>query len=76
MVLFNSDREFLRGDANDDGTINVGDAVFIINYIFRGGPAPNHPEAAEANCDGNINVGDAVYLVNYIFRGGPPPCFP
>jgi hypothetical protein len=75
-VLINQDREYIRGDANDDGNINVGDAVFIINYIFRGGPPPNHPEAAEANCDGNINVGDAVYIISYIFRGGPPPCFP
>ncbi|NMC44460.1 MAG: hypothetical protein GYA46_11130 [candidate division Zixibacteria bacterium] len=28
------------GDANGDGVINVGDAVYTINYIFRGGPAP------------------------------------
>ncbi|MDD4052068.1 MAG: FG-GAP-like repeat-containing protein [candidate division Zixibacteria bacterium] len=75
-VLFNTDREYWGGDANDDGAINVGDAVFIVNYIFRGGPAPQHPEAADANCDGKINVGDAVYIIMYIFRGGPPPCFP
>jgi len=31
------------GDANCDGKINVGDAVFLINYIFKGGPTPNCP---------------------------------
>lgn len=31
------------GDANGDGTINVGDAVYLITYIFRGGPAPICP---------------------------------
>ncbi len=63
----------LVGDANGDDVINIGDAVYIINYVFRGGPAPIPIEAADVNCDGKINVGDAVYLVNYIFRGGPAP---
>lgn len=61
------------GDANFDGTVNVGDAVFIINFVFRGGPAPVIPDWADANADCAINVGDAVYLVNYIFRSGPAP---
>jgi len=65
---------FTCGDANGDKKINVGDAVFIISYIFRNGPAPNPLEAADANCDNKINVGDAVYLISYIFRGGPAPC--
>ncbi|MDD4050802.1 MAG: C10 family peptidase [candidate division Zixibacteria bacterium] len=61
------------GDANGDGTLNVGDAIYIISYIFREGPAPDPIVSADANCDGKINVSDAVYLINYIFRGGPPP---
>jgi hypothetical protein len=64
------------GDANGDGKITVGDGIFIINYIFRGGPAPVPVQAANANCDANLNSGDAVYIVNFIFRGGPPPCCP
>ncbi|MDD4052935.1 MAG: FG-GAP-like repeat-containing protein, partial [candidate division Zixibacteria bacterium] len=64
------------GDANGDTKINVGDAVFLISYIFRGGPTPNPLAAGNANCDGKINVGDAVYLISYIFRGGPAPCCP
>ncbi|MCK5125094.1 MAG: hypothetical protein KAR42_02460 [candidate division Zixibacteria bacterium] len=62
------------GDANGDGTVNVGDAVFIINYAFKGGPAPNPLVDGDANCDGSCNVGDAVYLINYAFKGGPAPC--
>jgi hypothetical protein len=65
---------FVCGDANGDGQINVADAVFLITYIFKGGPAPDPLEAGEVNCDGNINIGDAVYLINYIFKGGPAPC--
>ncbi len=65
---------YIPGDANGDRRVNIGDPVYIVNYIFRGGPALNPAEAADANCDGTINVGDAVYLVNYIFRNGPAPC--
>lgn len=28
------------GDANCDGAVNVADAVYTINYVFRNGPAP------------------------------------
>ncbi|MEZ5359331.1 MAG: C10 family peptidase [Candidatus Zixiibacteriota bacterium] len=63
----------IPGDANGDQTVNVGDAVYLINFIFNSGPAPNPLIAGDANCDSTVNVGDAVYLITYIFRNGPPP---
>ncbi len=67
---------YVCGDANSDAETNIGDAVFIINYVFNNGDAPAQPQAADANCDGDINVGDAVYLIAYVFKGGPEPCCP
>ncbi len=64
---------FVCGDANGDGATNVGDVVTIINYVFKGGPAPDPMRSADANGDGDVNVGDAVFLINFIFKGGPPP---
>jgi len=64
------------GDANDDNSINVGDAVYLIAYVFKGGPGPDPVDAGDANCDGDVNVGDAVYLINYVFKSGPEPCCP
>ncbi|MEE9443763.1 MAG: serine hydrolase [candidate division Zixibacteria bacterium] len=66
--------DYKCGDANGDGDVNVGDAVFIINHVFKGGPAPDPIEAGDANCDDATNVGDAVYLINHVFKGGPAPC--
>lgn len=63
----------LAGDANYDGKVNVGDAVFIVNYVFRGGPPPVCLSMADPNGDCAINIGDAVYLVNFIFRQGLAP---
>jgi hypothetical protein len=67
-----------HGDANFDGAIDVGDAVYVISYIFKGGGAPIPiMDAGDANCDLGINVGDAVYIINYVFKSGPkPPCNP
>ncbi|MGB8658337.1 MAG: S8 family serine peptidase [Candidatus Zixiibacteriota bacterium] len=63
---------YVYGDANGDGLVNAGDLVYILNYIFRGGPLPDPPSAGDANGDCVINSGDIVYLVNYLFRVGPP----
>ena len=62
------------GDANGDGSVNVSDAVFIINYVFSGGNPPVPYEIGDVNCDTKVNVSDAVYLINYVFSGGHAPC--
>jgi hypothetical protein len=68
--------DFVCGDTNGDKQINIADVVYIINYIFKYGPAPVPAEVADVNYDGNVNVGDAVYLIGYIFKGGPEPNCP
>ena len=62
-----------RGDANGDGIVNVGDIVYLVSYLYKGGPEPTPAEAGDVNLDGIINVGDIVYLVSYLYKGGPPP---
>jgi hypothetical protein len=69
--------ECIPGDVNGDGgPVGVGDAVYIIAYVFKDGapPTPYDPCSGDANCDCAVNVGDAVYIINYVFRGGPAPC--
>jgi len=61
------------GDANADGSFTVADVVYLVNYLFKGGPVAKPYEAGEANCDGKVTVSDVVYLVNYLFKGGPVP---
>jgi hypothetical protein len=62
------------GDADGEGTVNIADAVFLVNYIFADGPAPSPLASGDVDCDQTINIADVVYLVNYIFAGGPAPC--
>lgn len=39
-ATFDVVRRTICGDSNCDGTRNISDAVHIINWIFKGGPAP------------------------------------
>ncbi len=62
------------GDVDGDTIISISDVVFLISWIFGGGPAAYPPEVSDVNCDSISSVSDAVYLISYIFAGGPPPC--
>ena len=62
------------GDANNDGVgPDISDLVFLIDYIFRTGDAPEIFTSADINADGQILVDDITYLVNYLFKSGPAP---
>ncbi len=65
--------KLLCGNPNGDNDVNVGDAVFMINYVFRDGRAPDPLWLGDANCDGAIDVGDIVFLIAAAFRYGPQP---
>ncbi|MEM7261466.1 MAG: proprotein convertase P-domain-containing protein [Planctomycetota bacterium] len=67
---------FVRGDANDDATINVADGVFILTHLLIGGPEGNCPAALDVNGDGSRDISDVVALFAYSFSGGAPPAEP
>jgi parallel beta-helix repeat protein len=62
------------GNVNADGTINVCDVVYLINYLFGNDSEPV-PKlcVGDVNGDGVVNSADVVYLINYLFIHGPAP---
>ena len=67
---------FLRGDGNDDGTIDLTDAITILNYLFLGGEAPGCLDAADSDDDEEIQLTDGIYTLSFLFSGGVPPPAP
>ncbi len=61
------------GDANRDDKVTISDVIFLINYLFKGGPQSNPSYMGDANCDHSVTISDVVYLVSYLFKGGPAP---
>ncbi len=65
------------GDVNDDDVIDLGDVLYLINYLYKGGPEPLPLWiVGDVNCDILVDLGDLLYLINYLYKGGPEPCNP
>jgi hypothetical protein len=65
----------MRGDVNGDGNdADISDLVYLVDFMFGGGPEPPCFEEADVNGDTmGPDISDLVYLVDYMFGGGPPP---
>ncbi len=62
-----SQAAFKRGDVDTDGAVSISDLYFLLSYLFRGGPLPPCPDAADLNDDGRLTVSDAVALLHIIY---------
>lgn len=67
---------FVLGDVNKDHRLTVADVVYMINYLFKGGPVPDPLMRGDVNHDGKVTIADVVFLINYLFKGGPAPVCP
>ncbi len=68
---------FRRGDANDDGTVDISDPITVLSVLFLGQADLLCRDAGDANDDGGIDVSDPIYTFGALFLGGPaiPPPF-
>lgn len=69
-----TESSFIRGDVNHDGLVDLGDVMYLINYLYKYGPEPLPWEAGDVTCDGIIDLTDVLYLINYLYKDGPSPC--
>ena len=72
------------GDANQDGEVDISDAVSLLFSLFGGG-RPSLPcgdggiDAAgnllllDSDGNGRVELTDALYVLSYLFRSGPAP---
>ncbi|SYZ74036.1 putative Bacterial leucyl aminopeptidase [Candidatus Zixiibacteriota bacterium] len=63
----------LYGDVNGDKTLNILDVAYLINYLYKSGPAPGNINNADPNHSCTANILDVAYLINYLYKGGPTP---
>jgi hypothetical protein len=67
--------DLVVGDANNDGNFTSSDVIYLVNHVFKGGPAPiPDPIVGDVNCSASLTSSDIIYMVNFVFKGGPPPC--
>jgi hypothetical protein len=63
-------QDFLRGDTNADGTVDISDPIRTLMYLFLGADEPSCLDAADAFDDGEINIVDAILTLLDFFREG------
>lgn len=56
------------GDVNDDGIVDITDAIMIVYYALGEEPKGFIKEAADMNDDGNIDITDAVIVVYQVLN--------
>ncbi len=64
------------GNIDGQARINILDVVFLINYIYKEGAAPNPLIFADVDGIAPINLLDVVYLINFIYKDGSNPACP
>ena len=71
-----SGNEFVRGDSNGDGEVNISDAQFSLRWLFLAGREPDCLAAADTNDDESVDISDPIRVLEYLFLGGPRPAPP
>jgi hypothetical protein len=66
--------EYVCRDTDASEDVDIDDVVYLIAYIFSGGPAPDPYESGDTDCSGGVDIDDVVWLISYIFSGGSAPC--
>jgi len=65
--------DFRRGDVNDDGALDIADAIAALSALFISGAGSIAcPDAADSNDDGTFNIADPIALLSSLFGGGGP----
>ena len=67
---------FVRGEVNQDGFVDVGDAVTVLLHQFKPFFEAPCEKAVDVDDSGTIDITDAVWLLAYLFQDGPPPLPP
>ncbi len=75
---------YLPGDVNGDGLVDISDVTYLINYLQLGGPPPPYSvpgvsppfyAAAGVNGDCVVALNDATPLQSFVGGGGPAPTY-
>ncbi len=63
----------MRGDTTRDRQLDVSDAIFLLQYLFLGGPAPACSPVADVDASGALDIADAISLLDFLFLGRSAP---
>ena len=59
---------------NSGGEPDISDLIYLVSFMFQGGPVPEIMASSNVNGDGPEapDISDLIYLVTFMFQDGPP----
>ncbi|MCA8960842.1 MAG: dockerin type I repeat-containing protein [Planctomycetes bacterium] len=75
-LTFTRQVDYIRGDMNTDGQLDIADVFTAEDYLFLGGETPSCLAALDVNSDLTIDIADIIRLLSYLFLGDAPPAEP
>jgi bacillolysin len=67
---------FRRGDVDGSERIEITDPIFVLQFLFVGGPEPVCRDAADADDSGALDITDGIRTLHWLFTGGVIPPLP
>jgi len=58
---------YIVGDVNGSGSLNASDLIYLANYLFSGGPAPQPLWSGDVNGDADVTPSDLVILAHLLY---------
>ena len=66
--IFATQAAAIPGDIDGNGSLQMGlDLMYLVQYLYGGGPAPPNPIDADIDGSPGINIGDLLQLIGYYF---------
>ena len=59
----------LKGDVDDNGSVNISDVTTLIDYLLSGNASGINVTAADCNQDSLVNISDVTALIDYLLSG-------
>ncbi|MGE4632245.1 MAG: hypothetical protein AAEJ47_04340 [Planctomycetota bacterium] len=78
FLIVSDGPDFLRGDSDGSGSLNLADAIFTASWLYADGTTPDCLDACDTNDDGRLDISDPIYTLLYLFAGSaaPPEPYP
>ncbi len=67
---------FHRGDANQDGEMDLTDAIFVLDVLFLGDQEAACLKAIDNDDNGELDLTDIIFLLSHLFLDGRAPFEP
>jgi hypothetical protein len=73
ITVYMNPTQFICGDPDSSGAVNILDAMYIVSFLYKSGPEPRPMASADVDSSSGINILDASYIISYLYKNGPDP---